>query len=358
MGADEDDIEDKEEEEPKDDLSEEKSPPKKSNGLFKRSSQPKMTLTHHSKRRISSVAGTLPNHSRDDMSNSDKDVDKSGSGGESRGSVRRKTKKAGTHGLLDTTFTKADSTLMDGEFDSDDEFEAEPIKPDKANFIFGMHPLQADNVVIDPNYPPQFFPYLYPHLYPHLFPKLYPHYCKNYEEVMKKKKKDKKKKHEKRDIIVVLPDGRNIMMSRKEFLAYQLALAQMGHKVSDKDLMTVKKDPLLDDSKSVADGKSVALSANIPSEPDSPKKKRKTAGGKKGTKPSDPVLKDLDSPGEGPNEGPGKPKLLDPNQKPSDKSKTATQKGSKATSKLGDQDGSNEDIKIGDKSSKGKPDEF
>lgn len=199
--------------------------------------------------------------------------------------------------------------MMDGDF-SDEEFEIEPVKPDKANFIFGMHPLQPENVVIDPNYPPQFFPYLYPHLYPHLFPKLFPHYCKNYEKVMNKK--EKKKKKEKRDIIVVLPDGRNILMSRKEFLAYQLALAQMGHKVSDKDLTTVKKDPLLEDSKD--DAKSVALSANIPSEPDSPKKKPKSTkdkGGDKKDKDVSDVLKALDDPGE----GPGKPKLLDPTPK-------------------------------------------
>lgn len=205
--------------------------------------------------------------------------------------------------------------MIDPDFSEDDEFEIEPVKPDKANFIFGMHPLQAENVVIDPNYPPQFFPYLYPHLYPHLFPKLFPHYCQNYEKVMKKKDKEKKKKKDKRDIIVVLPDGRNIMMSRKEFLAYQLALAQMGHKVSEKDLTTVKKDPLLEDSKD--DARSVALSANIPSEPDSPKKKKgataKNAGGDPKGKDKDisDLLKGLDDPAE----GPGKPKLLEPNPK-------------------------------------------
>jgi hypothetical protein len=93
-----------------------------------------------------------------------------------------------------------------------------------------MHPISPDNVVVDPNYPPQFFPYLYPHLYPHLFPHLYPHYAKEHKKLLKKKKKHKK---EHRPITVVLPDGRNILMTKKEFLAYQLALAQMGHEGAD-----------------------------------------------------------------------------------------------------------------------------
>ena len=155
---------------------------------------------------------------------------------------------------IETNLSRVDSTILEtsGLIDGSnyDEEEIEPIKPDKTNFIFGMHPLQADNVVIDPNYPPQFFPHLYPHLFPHLFPKLYPHYCKNYEEVMKKKKK--KSKHERRDIVVVLPDGRNIQMSKKEFLAYQLALAQMGHQSSSKDLVPIRKDPIEDDDYSRA----------------------------------------------------------------------------------------------------------
>lgn len=201
---------------------------------------------------------------------------------------------------------------MEGDFSDDEEFEIEPVKPDKGNFVFGMHPLQPEHVVIDPNYPPQFFPYLYPHLYPHLFPKLFPHYAKNYEKIMKKKEKKSKKK-EKRDIIVVLPDGRNIMMSRKEFLAYQLALAQMGHKVSDKDLQPIKKDPLFEESRD-NDAKSVALSANIPSDEEATKKNKTKKAGNKGGKDKDKdvdnLLKDLD--GEGNGEGPGKPKLLDP----------------------------------------------
>ena len=197
-----------------------------------------------------------------------------------------------------------------------------------------MHPMQADNVVIDPNYPPQFFPYLYPHLYPHLFPKLYPHYCKNYNEIMHKKKK-KKNKHEKRDIVVVLPDGRNIMMSRKEFLSYQLALAQMGHKVSEKDLTSLKKDPLFEDN-SKDDVKSVALSANIPSELQSPsnikkKIKKNDKDSKNNNKDDDSVLNGLDKT----KEGPGGAQLLDPVVKSKNKiqSKQPTPKASSQNSK-------------------------
>lgn len=171
------------------------------------------------------------------------------------------------------TMLLENTKLLEDAIDLEEDEEPEPVRVDKSNFVFGMHPLQADNVVIDPNYPPQFYPYLYPHLYPHLFPKLFPHYCKNYEELMKKKKK--KHKHERRDIVVVLPDGRNIQMSKKEFLAYQLALAQMGYPTSKQDLVPMKKDPIEFDSISKADTKSVA-----PSEPDSPARKKKTVAPK------------------------------------------------------------------------------
>jgi len=124
--------------------------------------------------------------------------------------------------------TAADN-LTDSDSDADEPGEGE-ILPTKANYVFGMHPISPDNVVIDPNYPPQFFPYLYPHLYPHLFPHLYPHFAKEHKKLLKKKKKHKK---ESRPITVVLPDGRNILMTKKEFLAYQLALAQMGHEGGD-----------------------------------------------------------------------------------------------------------------------------
>lgn len=189
--------------------------------------------------------------------------------------------------------TPNDSSIIDNEYsdDDDEDVEIEPVNPDKGNFIFGMHPLQPENVVIDPNYPPQFYPYLYPHLYPHLFPKLYPHYCKNYDKLMKNKK-GKKRKHEKRDIVVVLPDRRNIMMSRKEFLAYQLALAQMGYKTSDKDLTVVKNDPMLEDS--IDQEFSVALSANLPSETNSPTNKHKAGNRNKTTDPAD-NNKDMDN---------------------------------------------------------------
>ena len=135
-----------------------------------------------------------------------------------------------TDGSVDNSKTlNFNETVADNLSDSDSEAE-EPgegeIQPTKANFVFGMHPMSPDNVVIDPNYPPQFFPYLYPHLYPHLFPHLYPHYVREHKKLLKKKKKSKK---EHRPITVVLPDGRNILMTKKEFLAYQLALAQMGH---------------------------------------------------------------------------------------------------------------------------------
>ena len=122
--------------------------------------------------------------------------------------------------------------------------EKEPLNPDKSNFVFGMHPLNPDQIVINPKYPPQFFPYLYPHLYPHLFPKLYPHYTQNYQKIIKDKKRDEKKTKEKdkRTITVVLPDGRHILMNKKEFLAYQLALAQQGYNLSPEDLKKINKD--------------------------------------------------------------------------------------------------------------------
>jgi hypothetical protein len=118
-----------------------------------------------------------------------------------------------------------------------------PLNPDKSNFIFGMHPLNPDQIVINPKYPPQFFPYLYPHLYPHLFPKLYPHYTQNYQKLLKDQKRDEKKKKEKnkRNITVVLPDGRHILMNKKEFLAYQLALAQQGYNTGSNDLKKLDK---------------------------------------------------------------------------------------------------------------------
>ena len=119
--------------------------------------------------------------------------------------------------------------------DSEEVEEVEPLNPDKQNYVFGMHPISSDNVVIDPNYPPHFFPYLYPHLFPHLFPKLYPHYAKNYKESLKKKKEK-----ETRPITVVLPDGRNILMNKKEFMAYQLALSQQGYNIQPSDIQRNK----------------------------------------------------------------------------------------------------------------------
>lgn len=117
-----------------------------------------------------------------------------------------------------------------------------PLNPDKSNFAFGMHPLGADNVVIDPKYPPHFYPYLYPHLFPHLFPKLFPLYADSYKEVVKRKKKKKEEESEKRNIVVVLPDGRHIHMNKKEFMAYQLALGQVGMNMGPGT--SFKKDPL------------------------------------------------------------------------------------------------------------------
>ena len=89
---------------------------------------------------------------------------------------------------LDTTVMN--DTEIYGEEEENDTA-PEPLKPEKGNFVFGMHPIDPNKVVIDPNYPPHFFPYLYPHLFPHLFPKLYPHYAKNYKEMLKGKKKQK-----------------------------------------------------------------------------------------------------------------------------------------------------------------------
>jgi hypothetical protein len=127
-----------------------------------------------------------------------------------------------------------------GEEEDDEDDTPEPVNADKTNFVFGMHPLNADDVVIDPKYPPQFYPYLYPHLFPHLFPKLYPHYAKAYKAALKKKKKSKK--HESRPVVVVLPDGRNIKMTRGEFLAYQLALGQSGVEARPKDITEIPKN--------------------------------------------------------------------------------------------------------------------
>lgn len=152
--------------------------------------------------------------------------------------------RVGTRKNTALTLNTMASALSEDEIEEDQVEAKEPLKPDKSNFVFGMHPLNPDQIVINPKYPPQFFPYLYPHLYPHLFPKLYPHYTQNYEKIIKDKKQEEKKKKEKdkRTITVVLPDGRHLLMNKKEFLAYQLALAQQGYNVGPEDLKKVTKD--------------------------------------------------------------------------------------------------------------------
>lgn len=152
--------------------------------------------------------------------------------------------RVGTRKNTALTLNTMGSALSEDEVDEGVVEEKEPLKPDKSNFVFGMHPLNPDQIVINPKYPPQFFPYLYPHLYPHLFPKLYPHYTQNYEKLVKDKKKaDKQKKDkDKRTITVVLPDGRHLLMNKKEFLAYQLALSQQGYAVGPGDLQKLGKD--------------------------------------------------------------------------------------------------------------------
>lgn len=121
--------------------------------------------------------------------------------------------------------------MQRGEDTEEESVEAAPAT--KQNTVFGLHPMRAEAVQIDPRYPPQFFPFLYPNLYPQMFPNIYPHYAKNFERVVTKKPQAPK---EKRNITVVLPDGRNIQMNKTEFMAYQLALSQMGYDVNNRDL--------------------------------------------------------------------------------------------------------------------------
>lgn len=96
VGADDDDDDDKDLKDDDKDDDGAPSPNKPTNGLLKRGitrgSAPKMTLNHHSKRRISSVVDLDGNNTKEDVSGSRDDVNKSGSGGTlSRGSSRRKT---------------------------------------------------------------------------------------------------------------------------------------------------------------------------------------------------------------------------------------------------------------------------
>ena len=221
------------------------------------------------------------------------------------------------------TFLLNDTTVMEQESEWDNEGEGE-IVPNKNNYVFGMHPISPDNVVIDPNYPPQFFPYLYPHLYPHLFPHLYPHYAKEYKRLLKKKKEKK----EKRPITVVLPDGRNVVMTKKEFLSYQLALAQMGYENGRINKLAKREDDdsideleILDHFREKQDGKEKGrdgIAGNPPTKKPSMNASStvlKDTGPQKTPVASQPVLGSKGGSSKGGLSGPAKT----PSQKPSSK---------------------------------------
>jgi hypothetical protein len=166
--------------------------------------------------------------------------------------------------------------MQRGEDTDEESNETTVIPANKNNTAFGLHPMRAENVQIDPRYPPHFFPFLYPNLYPQMFPNIFPHYAKNFEKVVTKKPE---KVREKRNITVVLPDGRNILMNKTEFMAYQLALSQMGYDVNNRDLAKQRPPPTAQDyARSDSDDKEDSFDPDQP-DPVEPKTVKKPTDG-------------------------------------------------------------------------------